>query len=108
MEEGAHRRECAHTWGPIHQVVHDGFRNLHSRSCKVCGAREFYGNDCRKNHPGFSSLAEEDKDCTGSKTVRFTAFAMGRHPRLGAGSLVQNLDEDIMRMILDRLSASGS
>jgi WD40 repeat protein len=30
------------------------------------------------------------------------AFAMGHHPRLGAGSQVRGLDEELLRMILDR------
>ena len=35
-------------------------------------------------------------------TQRATAFAMGHHPRLGAVSLVLGLDEELLRMILDR------
>jgi WD40 repeat protein len=40
------------------------------------------------------------------KNIAFTkqknvAFAMGHHPRLGAGSRVQGLDEGLVRMILD-------
>jgi WD40 repeat protein len=34
---------------------------------------------------------------------RSVAFAMGHHPRLGAGSQVLGLDEELLRMILDRV-----
>ena len=34
---------------------------------------------------------------------RVTAFVMGHHPRLGAGSQVLGLDEELLRMILDRV-----
>jgi len=36
-------------------------------------------------------------------TQRGVAFAMGHHPRLGAGSRVLGLDEELLRMILDRV-----
>ena len=36
-------------------------------------------------------------------TQRVTAFAMGHHPRLGAGSQLLALDEELLRMILDRV-----
>ena len=36
-------------------------------------------------------------------TQRGVAFAMGHHPRLGAGSQVLGLDEELLRMILDRV-----
>ena len=35
-------------------------------------------------------------------TERAVAFAMGHHPRLGAGSEVLGLDEELLRMVLDR------
>ena len=34
---------------------------------------------------------------------RVVAFSMGHHPRLGAGSQVLGLDEELLRMILDRV-----
>ena len=34
---------------------------------------------------------------------RAVALAMGHHPRLGAGSHVLGLDEELLRMILDRV-----
>ena len=34
-------------------------------------------------------------------TQKATAFAMGHHPRLGAGSRLQVLDVEMVRMILD-------
>ena len=34
-------------------------------------------------------------------TQKATAFAMGHHPRLGAGSRLQVLDTEMVRMILD-------
>ena len=34
-------------------------------------------------------------------TQRAMAFAMGQHPRLGVDSLVQALDEELVRMVLD-------
>ena len=34
---------------------------------------------------------------------RVVAFAMGHHPRLGAGSQVLGLDEELVRMIIDWL-----
>jgi len=34
---------------------------------------------------------------------RVVAFSMGHHPRLGAGSQVMGLDEELLRMILDRV-----
>ena len=40
-------------------------------------------------------------------TQRSVAFAMGLHPRLGAGSRVLALDEELLRMILDRVSGAG-
>jgi hypothetical protein len=36
-------------------------------------------------------------------TQRAEAFTMGHHPRLGAGSEVLGLDEELLRMILDRV-----
>jgi len=36
------------------------------------------------------------------ETQQALAFAMGHHPRLGAGSQVLGLDEELLRMILDR------
>jgi WD40 repeat protein len=36
-------------------------------------------------------------------TQKNVAFAMGHHPRLGAGSRVLGLDEELLRMILDRV-----
>jgi len=41
-------------------------------------------------------------------TQRGVAFAMGHHPRLGAGSRVLALDEELLRMILDRVLGAGA
>jgi len=53
--------------------------NVRSRICSVAWARD----------------AVRDEKCA--------AFAMGQHPRLGAGSQVLGLDEELLRMILDRV-----
>ena len=39
-------------------------------------------------------------------TQRALALAMGQHPRLGAGSQLLGLDEELLRMILDRVTPS--
>jgi hypothetical protein len=37
-----------------------------------------------------------------TRRAKCVAFAMGHHPRLGAGSWVQRLDPEVVRMVLEK------
>lgn len=49
-------------------------------------------------HAGFAALLREE-----TRRARHVAFAMGLHPRVGGGSVVLALEENLVRMVLDEV-----
>ena len=84
--------------GTIVQILLDHGADLHARTVYGDTPEDLTRESEAKGNRGTGQVAALLRAVA---TAQYEAFAMGNHTRLGATSLVQGLDEDLVRMVLE-------